>query len=375
MARNITLFEPRPGVPCHVESYLKDIQFCLTKYPYATVDDKIDLIKMTSSREVSRFVERQPEVIKRDYERLSQVITREFSGFVSQTGLSLALNVKQAKNEHPQEYYYRLLDAFFGSRNDQDMEEDPHFKTLFLQNLHPTTSHHLRGFDNPQTAPIQSLREWTCWAFQKYQQTKTKQTETSVLTLSSNDPPLHLEGAYSPNAQGTYAPPPLASSHNQTWAEPYHPPQGRGQPWHLEARDEPNHYFPEKRLQEQFYGGRRSPLQCRRYNQGPGRESDYRFQNRRPYQEQSYQPGCRSPTNHWSSSPRENPKNRDMDNKTDEIMNIKSGDLEIIQRVLDMIKRKDKRKVDVLSVSTRAPDPIMQEALAPQIKDAASTAL
>uniref|UniRef100_A0A8C6KNI4 Uncharacterized protein n=1 Tax=Nothobranchius furzeri TaxID=105023 RepID=A0A8C6KNI4_NOTFU len=351
MARNITRFEPSPGVPCHVESYLKDIQFCLRKYPYATVDDKIYLIKMTSSQEV-----------RKDYECLSPVITKEFSAFVSQTGLSLALNVKQAKNE-----------------NDQDMEEDPHFKTLFLQNLHPTTSHYLGVFANPRTALIQSLREWTCWAFQKYQQTKTKQTETSVLTLSSNDPPLHLEGAYSLNAQGTYAPPPLASSHNQTWAEPmaepYHPPQSRGQPWHLEAKDEPNHYLPGKRHQEQFNRGKWSPPQSRRYNQGPRRESDYPFQNRRPYQEQSYQSGRRSPTNHRSSSPRENPKNRDMDNKTDENMNIKSGDLEIIQRILDTIKRKDEKKVDVLSVSTHAPDPILQEAPAPHRKDAASTAV
>ena len=80
--------------------------------------------------------------------------------------------VKQGQNELPQQYYYRLLKAYFGSRNDKGMEEDIHFKSLFIQNLHPVTSHHLGVMANPRTATILQLREWATLSFQKHRQAK-----------------------------------------------------------------------------------------------------------------------------------------------------------------------------------------------------------
>ncbi len=43
----------------------------------------------------------------------------------------------------PQAYYNRLRQAYFGTRNESDMEDELNFKTLFLRNLHPGISHHL----------------------------------------------------------------------------------------------------------------------------------------------------------------------------------------------------------------------------------------
>lgn len=46
----------------------------------------------------------------------------------------------QGRHESSQEYYHRLFKAYFGSKNEPGMKEDVNFKTLFIQNLHPTTS-------------------------------------------------------------------------------------------------------------------------------------------------------------------------------------------------------------------------------------------
>ena len=101
------------------------------------------LIKRTSSREVSSFIERQPNSVRSHYDVLCQALTEEFSNHLVQTGLIAALTVKQHRQESPQQYYSRLRLVYFGSRNEPGMEEDLNFKTLFVQNLHPTTSYYL----------------------------------------------------------------------------------------------------------------------------------------------------------------------------------------------------------------------------------------
>ncbi|KAK2814209.1 hypothetical protein Q5P01_000704 [Channa striata] len=163
IAHNIERFEPSPGGSYDTTGYLKDISFYLQRYPQATTTDKIYLIKITSSREVSNFIERQPRAVRDDYDDP-----------VSQTGLDAAMNVKQGRHECPQVYYRRLLRAYFGSKNEPWMEEDLNFKTLFIKNLHPATSTHLGIAANPRNSTSQHLRELASLGFAKHQEAHRK---------------------------------------------------------------------------------------------------------------------------------------------------------------------------------------------------------
>ncbi|KAK2823923.1 hypothetical protein Q5P01_021098 [Channa striata] len=116
IAHNIERFQPSPGGSYDTTGYLKDISFYLQRYPQATTTDKIYLIKITSSREVSNFIERQPRAVRDDYELLCQALEQEYSDPVSQTGLDAAMNVKQGCHECPQVYYRRLLRAYLAPK-------------------------------------------------------------------------------------------------------------------------------------------------------------------------------------------------------------------------------------------------------------------
>ncbi|KAK2856671.1 hypothetical protein Q5P01_005406 [Channa striata] len=184
-----------PGGSYDTTGYLKDISFYLQRYPQATTTDKIYLIKITSSREVSNFIERQPRAVRDDYELLCQALEQEYSDPVSQTGLDAAMNVKQGRHECPQVYYCRLLRAYFGSKNEPWMEEDLNFKTLFIKNLHPATSTHLGIAANPRNSTSQHLRELASLGFAKHQEAHPKNPDAStVLTIDTKHLPLTLEG-------------------------------------------------------------------------------------------------------------------------------------------------------------------------------------
>ncbi len=58
----------------------------------------------------------------------------------------------------PQAYYNRLRQAYFGTRNESDMEDELNFKTLFLRNLHPGISHHLGVLACPRTMHTVPMR-------------------------------------------------------------------------------------------------------------------------------------------------------------------------------------------------------------------------
>ncbi|XP_036067098.1 uncharacterized protein LOC118598486 [Oryzias melastigma] len=232
ISRNLTRFEPTLGGSNDPRAYLDDIKFYLRKYSDATIQDKIYLIKLSSSREVIRFIERQPEVTRRDWFFLRQAIEREFSDYTTQSGLIVAMSVKQGRHEPPQHYYYRLFQAYFGTRNEPGMEEDLNFKSLFLQNLHPGTSHHLGVFANPHTATINYLRELAALGFQKQKQSNPKSSEPTVLVTATAEPSsLELEGAPNPRFVG---PSSTTSFPPRTKKDPNRVPSNkpnRNEPW------------------------------------------------------------------------------------------------------------------------------------------------
>ena len=85
---------------------------------------------------MNSFTERQPDYIRNDY-TLCKALERG-----SQSGLTATIKVKQGSNDPPQQFYYRHLEAYFSSRNEPGMEDYLDLKSLFIQNLHPFTSHY-----------------------------------------------------------------------------------------------------------------------------------------------------------------------------------------------------------------------------------------
>ncbi len=85
---------------------------------------------MTSSPEVRSFLDRQPANTKTDYQLLQKALIKEFTDPESDQGLVAALEKRQGRHEPPQAYYSRLRRAYFGTRNEPDIEDELNFKDL-----------------------------------------------------------------------------------------------------------------------------------------------------------------------------------------------------------------------------------------------------
>ena len=195
IAKIIPKFDPSKGGH-DLSAYLNDIEFYLRKFPAATVDDRVYIIRASSTREVVSFLQRQPFTVQNDYNALCAALRVEFEDPGAETGLTAAMNVTQGKQESPLLYYQRLRKAFFGPRNEPGMEEDINFKSLFVRNLHPTTSQPLGIGACPRTMSSSQLREMAMKGFTKNRQAPHKQVEAkTVFDLGASGAVLELEGA------------------------------------------------------------------------------------------------------------------------------------------------------------------------------------
>ncbi len=177
--------------------------------------DRLYLLRTTSSSEVCSFLDRQPAHTKTDYQLLREALI-EFSDPESEQGLVAALETRQGRHKPPQAYYSQLRWAYFGTRNEPDMEDELNFKTLFLRNLHPGVSHHLGVLAFPRTMNAQQLRDLAQKAYGKQNMASEKRVKTpAVLDFNTQSQGLALEGA---QRQDNATPPPRewnASSSNK----------------------------------------------------------------------------------------------------------------------------------------------------------------
>ena len=160
IAKRIPRFNPEsPGIP-DVANYLNDVKFFMRQVQNPTMSDIIYVIKASSTRSVSNLLARQPARVMADFDLLKQAMVREYSFPYIDHGLVAALKVSQQEHEPPHLYYRRLLEAFYGNVNKPEMEEDIHFKTLFLSNLHPSVSKviHKVMWVDPEQMSIVELR-------------------------------------------------------------------------------------------------------------------------------------------------------------------------------------------------------------------------
>uniref|UniRef100_A0A673M5A6 Retrotransposon gag domain-containing protein n=1 Tax=Sinocyclocheilus rhinocerous TaxID=307959 RepID=A0A673M5A6_9TELE len=196
LARNIPTFTPNPAGGHDVHAYLKDIDFHLQTVANVTTRDRLYLLRITASREVRSFLDRQPETVEVDYQQMQQALIKEFSDPESEQGLITAMDLKQGRQETTQAYYNRLRQAYFGARNEPGMEQDFNFKILFLRNLHPTVSHHLGVLACPRTMSTQQLRDLAHKAYVK-QKTASEKTgkNPTIYPVTNQSSELALEGA------------------------------------------------------------------------------------------------------------------------------------------------------------------------------------
>ena len=186
LSENISRFNPNSTEGHDIQAYLQDIEFHLEMRPHVTDRDRLYIIRATSSPEVRNFLDRQPSQTKSNYQRLREVLIKEFTDPESEHGLLTALETKQGRQETPQAYYNRLRQAYFGAHNKPDLEEDVNFKSLFLKNLHPGVSHHLGVMACPHSMTIQQLRDLTQKAYNKQKMASKKGNKTSTLLNSVN---------------------------------------------------------------------------------------------------------------------------------------------------------------------------------------------
>ncbi|XP_042593646.1 LOW QUALITY PROTEIN: uncharacterized protein LOC109092092 [Cyprinus carpio] len=196
LPRNIGKFTPSVPGSQDIQAYLQDIDFHLEMRPNVTDKDRLYLLRTTSSSEVCSFLEWQPAHTKTDYNLLREALIKEFADPESKQGLVAALEMKQGRHESPQAYYSQLRRAYFGTRNEQNMEEDVNFKTLVLRNLHPGVSHHLGVLACPRTMRAQQLRDLAHKAYGKQKMASEKGAKTpAVLDFNTQSQGLALEGA------------------------------------------------------------------------------------------------------------------------------------------------------------------------------------
>ncbi len=187
LARNVGKFNPSVPNSQTVQAYLQDIDFHLEMRPNVTDKDKLYLLRTTSSPEVRSFLDRQPVNTKTDYQRLRKALIKEFADPESDQGLVAALETRQGRHDTPQAYYSRLRQAYFGTRNDSDMEDELNFKTLFLRNLHPGISHHLGVLACPRTMNTQQLRDLVQKAYYKQKMASEKNTNPQQFLISTRN--------------------------------------------------------------------------------------------------------------------------------------------------------------------------------------------
>lgn len=81
-----------------IHAYLQDTDFHLRMLYETNSQDKVYLIRVTSSLEVRSILDRQPEEVMADSQLLREAPTREFADPKSEQG---TMDVKQGKQETP----------------------------------------------------------------------------------------------------------------------------------------------------------------------------------------------------------------------------------------------------------------------------------
>ena len=187
VARAVGRFDPATEGE-YTGTFLDKVDHFLNKFPQATMSDRIDVLKASSTLRVCSFIDRQLDEVRSDYKALKQALIKEFGPPEAQTGLIKAMKVKQGKHEFPKQYYDRMRKSFFGSRNHPGCDEDTIFKTLFIHNLHFSTSRHLLILANPETMTSVELCDLAIQGFMLNKQANAPSAMPAVYNIAITHP-------------------------------------------------------------------------------------------------------------------------------------------------------------------------------------------
>uniref|UniRef100_A0A8C6K968 Uncharacterized protein n=1 Tax=Nothobranchius furzeri TaxID=105023 RepID=A0A8C6K968_NOTFU len=212
MARSVKRFSSAPSISYPVDAYLSDLRHHFQRCPGMSMEDKIFLIRLTPDG-VGSLIDRKCNLIGDDYEKLEAAVRKEYTYNSQESGIQLALSVKQGRAEDPQVFYQRLFNAYFGTECKDGMEEDKGFKGLFLKNLHAHYDPYM-GTVDPKTTPMDELRRMMSCAFVRFGKVSKSSSSASVMKLEDKDT-LQLEGA----AYKGRKPKGLRAGPKQKWAQ------------------------------------------------------------------------------------------------------------------------------------------------------------
>lgn len=114
-----------------------------------------------------------------------------------------------------------MLEAGLQTRQMNQGWKKMNFKAIVVQNLHSITSNHLDVAACPRTLTGQALRNLALKGFAKHKQSTVRGTETNVLSIDAQTPPMELEGATRSETQSSRSWP--QSSHTLGTNPPYFP--------------------------------------------------------------------------------------------------------------------------------------------------------
>lgn len=165
--RSLKKFEPIPGEANDTSDFTCELKYILDRYPSLPVSEKVHMLRLASSRDVSQLIDRQPEAIRSDFEALLELLQKRYPDSPTPPGIDQALKVKQKQSEHPGAYLQRLRKAYFGSKNFPGMDEVQDFKILFVLNLHPAITDLLGIWIDARTQDMATLSDLAERAYSK----------------------------------------------------------------------------------------------------------------------------------------------------------------------------------------------------------------
>ena len=117
MAKDIQQFNPKDS-EFNVQSYLGEIDHCLSYLPRATDREKVKLIWKTSTTEIRRFMEQLPPKVRSSYPDLCEALVAEYLPWFDQaTAMIKSVKAKHGRTERPKDFYQRPKHAFFQGRS------------------------------------------------------------------------------------------------------------------------------------------------------------------------------------------------------------------------------------------------------------------
>ena len=169
----------------HIEDYLRELECNLVDLPHSTQNEKVKLVKKTSSKAVHKFIQSQSPRVRDGHKELRQALIEEFSSTTDETtSVVAALQVKHSCHEHPRDYYQLLKHAYFQGKNAPGLEENPTFKSLFLQNFHPCVHTHVALMMDKGNPSLHEIRKMTQVAWETV--VKSKAGGKTIDPASSN---------------------------------------------------------------------------------------------------------------------------------------------------------------------------------------------